>query len=73
MKEEGTIGNPPSSTGISSDIGRQPNNNTMTVTLGDKGESEGSATEEEKKDTSFKYYLVSLYLPSMLILDVLYN
>jgi hypothetical protein len=45
----------------------------MTVTLGDKGESEGSATEEEKKDTSFKYYLVSLYLPSMLILDVLYN
>jgi hypothetical protein len=59
MKQEGPIGNPSAKTeGVSTE---QPNS-TMTVTLGDKGESDGGGdTKEEKKDTSFKYYLVSSF------------
>ncbi|KAF5232808.1 hypothetical protein FAUST_8534 [Fusarium austroamericanum] len=53
IKEEGSIGNSPSKTGVSTE---QPNS-TMTVTLGDKGESDCGDTKDEKKDTSFKYYL----------------
>lgn len=55
IKEEGSIGNSPSKTGVSTE---QPNS-TMTVALGDKGESDCGDTKDEKKDTSFKYYLVS--------------
>lgn len=55
MKEDGSIGDSPCKTDAS--VG-QPNN-TMTTTLDDKGEIESGDTKKEKKDTSFKYYLVS--------------
>ncbi|GKU02834.1 multidrug resistance protein 1 [Fusarium langsethiae] len=53
IKEEVSIGNSPSNTAVSTE---QPDG-TMTVTLGDKGESDDGDTKEEKKGTSFKYYL----------------
>ena len=36
------------------------NNQDLAVTIGHNGDEKGDTKEEEKKDTSFKYYLVCI-------------
>jgi hypothetical protein len=36
------------------------NNQDMAVTIEQNGDEKGDTREEEKKDTSFKYYLASI-------------
>lgn len=57
-KEEEPVGDSPSDTCGSTGQARDE----MTVTIDHKGEGKGDGdgdTKQEKKDTSFKYYLVS--------------